>query len=216
MDSQRIVRRLSGLQPGRRGFGGTDDPIEAAAFRRELQSDRELNPGLVSPPSTALRPAAVLVPLVDHAHGMSVLLTQRTAHLNDHAGQVSFPGGRVDPGDASREATALREAEEEIGLPRERIEVLGCLPEYHTVTGFSVTPVVGYVEPPFELTLDAFEVADVFEVPLAFLMDPANHQRHAFVYQGRRRSYYAMPYEGRFIWGATAAMLLNLRRALYG
>lgn len=167
-------------------------------------------------PEARFTPAAVLVPLVQRSRGLQVLLTQRTAHLNDHAGQVSFPGGRVDPGDASREATALREAEEEIGLLRERIEVLGCLPEYHTVTGFSVTPVVGYVEPPFELTLDAFEVADVFEVPLAFLMDPANHQRHAFVYQGRRRSYYAMPYEGRFIWGATAAMLLNLRRALYG
>ncbi|MFZ5557850.1 MAG: CoA pyrophosphatase [Pseudomonadota bacterium] len=174
------------------------------------------DPQRMPAPEAGFTPAAVLVPLVQRSRGLQVLLTQRTAHLNDHAGQVSFPGGRVDPGDASREATALREAEEEIGLPRERIEVLGCLPEYHTVTGFSVTPVVGYVEPPFDLRLDAFEVADVFEVPLAFLMDPANHQRHAFVYQGRRRSYYAMPYEGRFIWGATAAMLLNLRRALYG
>ncbi|HSO07895.1 MAG TPA: CoA pyrophosphatase [Pelomicrobium sp.] len=160
--------------------------------------------------------AAVLVPLVERPHGLQVLLTQRTAHLNDHAGQVSFPGGRVDPGDVSREATALREAEEEIGLARERIEILGRLPEYHTVTGFSVTPVVGYLAPPFDLRLDAFEVAEVFEVPLAFLMDPANHQRHSFVYQGRSRSYYAMPYEGRFIWGATAAMLINLQRALLG
>jgi 8-oxo-dGTP pyrophosphatase MutT (NUDIX family) len=165
---------------------------------------------------TEFTPAAVLVPLVQRPLGLQVLLTQRTAHLNDHAGQVSFPGGRVDPGDVSREATALREAEEEIGLARDRVELLGRLPDYHTVTGFSVTPVVGYVLPPFELALDAFEVAEAFEVPLAFLMDPANHQRHAVAYQGRERSYYAMPYEGRFIWGATAAMLINLRRALLG
>lgn len=193
---EHIVARLAGLEAGPWLAG--DDPERLPA------------------PGAPFTPAAVLVPLVERPRGLHVLLTQRTAHLNDHAGQVSFPGGRVDPGDVSREATALREAHEEIGLAPERVEILGRLPEYHTVTGFSVTPVVGYLAPPFDLRLDAFEVAEVFEVPLAFLMDSANHQRHRFVYQGRSRSYYAMPYEGRFIWGATAAMLVNLRRALLG
>lgn len=160
--------------------------------------------------------AAVLVPLVNRPEGFTVLLTQRTEHLADHAGQISFPGGRVEQGDANREMTALREAEEEIGLPRSRVEILGILSEYRTVTGFSVTPVVGLVEPPFPLTLDPFEVADVFEVPLSFLLDPANHQRHSYEHQGRRRSYYAMPYQGRFIWGATAGMLINLFQVLRG
>jgi 8-oxo-dGTP pyrophosphatase MutT (NUDIX family) len=174
------------------------------------------DPERLPPPGSTMTPAAVLVPLIFRPQGLTVLLTQRAAHLTDHAGQVSFPGGRAEPGDATRELTALREAEEEIGLDRHRIEVLGRLPEYHTVTGFSVTPVVGYVEPPFELRLDDFEVAEVFEVPLAFLMDPANHQRHTYLYQGRSRSYWAVPYEGRFIWGATAAMLVNFHRALAG
>lgn len=174
------------------------------------------DPERLPPPGSTLTPAAVLVPLVSRPDGLQVLLTQRAAHLNDHAGQVSFPGGRVEPGDASREMTALREAEEEIGLARQRVELLGRLPEYHTITGFSVTPVVGYVEPPFDLRLDDFEVAEVFEVPLAFLLDPANHQRHTYLYQGRSRSYWAVPYQGRFIWGATAAMLVNFHRALFG
>lgn len=155
-------------------------------------------------------PAAVLVPIVNRAGGMTVLLTQRTDHLDDHAGQISFPGGRSEPEDSGPEATALRETEEEIGLPRARVEILGLLPEYHTVTGFCVTPVVGLVEPPFSLMPDEFEVAEVFEVPLAFLLDPANHQRHNYEYEGRTRQYYAMPYQGRYIWGATAAMLVNL------
>lgn len=155
-------------------------------------------------------PAAVLVPIVCRAEGMTVLLTQRTEHLDDHAGQISFPGGRSEPEDSGPEATALRETEEEIGLPRARVEILGLLPEYHTVTGFCVTPVVGLVEPPFSLMPDEFEVAEVFEVPLAFLLDPANHQRHNYEYEGRTRQYYAMPYQGRYIWGATAAMLVNL------
>lgn len=155
-------------------------------------------------------PAAVLVPIVNRAEGMTVLLTQRTDHLADHAGQISFPGGRSDPEDTGPEATALRETEEEIGLPRTRVEILGLLPEYRTVTGFHVTPVVGLVEPPFPLMPDEFEVAEVFEVPLAFLLDPANHQRHSYEREGRVRRYYAMPYQGRYIWGATAAMLVNL------
>ena len=155
MNSERIIKRLSGLQPGRRGFGGTSDALEAAAFRRELQDDRELNPGLISPPSAALRPAAVLVPLVDHPpghpHGMTVLLTQRTAHLTAHAGQISFPGGRIEAHDPDPESAALRETEEEVGLPRDRVSVIGRLDTYLTGTGFEITPVVGIVTPPFPL-----------------------------------------------------------------
>lgn len=165
-------------------------------------------------PEQVLTPAAVLVPIVLRESEPTVLLTQRTAHLRDHAGQVSFPGGRVEADDASPVATALRETEEEIGLTRERIEVLGFLPEYRTGTGFRVTPVVALVRPPFELTLDPFEVAEVFEVPLAFLLDPANHQRHSLHYRGALRSYFAMPYGDYFIWGATAGMIRSLSERL--
>lgn len=163
-----------------------------------------------------LTPAAVLVPVIERPEGLTVLFTQRTAHLNDHAGQVSFPGGRCERTDASPVFTALRETEEEIGLARDLIEVLGLLPEYRTGTGFSVTPVVGLVRPPFELSPDSFEVAEIFETPLAFLLDPANHQRHSMEIGGIVRHYYAMPYEGYFIWGATAGMLVSLYRLLYG
>lgn len=161
-----------------------------------------------------LTPAAVLFPIVCHDHAPTVLLTQRTDHLKDHPGQVSFPGGRCEAGDASPADTALREAAEEIGLAAMHIEVAGYLPEYLTSTGFRVTPVVAFVTPPFELRLDAFEVAEVFEVPLSFLMDPANHRQHSLHYRGRLRYYHAMPYGDRFIWGATAGMILSLYRAL--
>jgi 8-oxo-dGTP pyrophosphatase MutT (NUDIX family) len=137
-------------------------------------------------------------------------LTQRTAHLRDHAGQVSFPGGRVEADDPSPVHTALRETEEEIGLPRERVEVLGFLPEYRTGTGFRVTPVVARVRPPFSLVLDPFEVAEAFEVPLSFLLDPANHKRHSLHYRGALRHFFAMPYGDYFIWGATAGMIRSL------
>lgn len=160
----------------------------------------------------ALVPAAVLVPVVAWPGGLSVLLTRRTDHLHHHAGQVSFPGGRVEPGDVSPVMTALRETEEEIGLDPDRVELLGELAEYRTGTGFSVTPVVGLVHPPFELALDAFEVAEAFEVPLAFVLDPANHERHEVEYEGRLRQYYAMPYQGHFIWGATAGILVGMSR----
>ncbi|MBI4988096.1 MAG: CoA pyrophosphatase [Rhodocyclales bacterium] len=163
-----------------------------------------------------LTPAAVLVPVIDRPEGLTVLFTQRTAHLNDHAGQVSFPGGRCEAADASPVFTALRETEEEIGLDPELIEILGILPEYRTGTGFSVTPVVGLVRLPLDLSLDSFEVAEVFETPLSFLLDPANHQRHSMEIGGVLRHYYAMPYEGYFIWGATAGMLVSLQRLLYG
>jgi 8-oxo-dGTP pyrophosphatase MutT (NUDIX family) len=157
-----------------------------------------------------LRPAAVLVPLVRREAGLTILLTQRTDHLYDHAGQISFPGGRSEAHDESPAATALRETFEEIGLPHSLVEVLGALPEYTTVTGYRVTPVVGLVSPPPAFKLDAFEVAEAFEVPLTFFLDPGNHQRNTLQYQGRTRHYYAMPYEQRYIWGATAGMLMNL------
>jgi len=165
--------------------------------------------------------ASVLVPLVEREGGLTVLLTQRTAHLRDHAGQISFPGGRAESTDKDAVATALREAEEEIGLARQHIDVIGSLPEYRTVTYYDVTPVVALVRPPFKLVLDSHEVADAFEVPLAFLMTPANHQRHMFEFAGYRREFLSMPWpradggsEPYFIWGATAAMLRNLYRFL--
>jgi 8-oxo-dGTP pyrophosphatase MutT (NUDIX family) len=163
-----------------------------------------------------LRPAAVLVPVIRHDAGLTILFTQRTDHLYDHAGQISFPGGRAEPNDESPAATALRETFEEIGLSQSRVEVLGSLPEYTTVTGYHVTPVVGLVSPPLVLSLDAFEVAEAFEVPLTFFLDPANHQRNSLQYQGRTRHYYAMPFERRYIWGATAGMLMNFYAFLTG
>ncbi len=162
-----------------------------------------------------LTPAAVLVPLVERPDGYTVLLTQRTAHLEHHAGQISFPGGRAEEEDASPVETALREAEEEIGLQRRHVvEIAGFLDLYQTVTGFLVTPVVGLVTPPFDLRLDAFEVAEAFEVPLEFILDPRNHEYRSMLYKGQQRRYYVIPYEDRFIWGATAAMLVGLARRL--
>ena len=156
-------------------------------------------------------PASVLVPLVLRADGITVLLTQRSEHLNDHGGQISFPGGRQEASDQDAIDTALRETEEEVGLARSHIEVLGVLPEYVTATNYRVTPVVGLVHPPFETKADPQDVAEIFEVPLAFLMDGANHQRRAATFpNGMHRTFYAMPYERFFIWGATAGMLRNL------
>lgn len=163
---------------------------------------------------TELTPAAVLFPIVLRDDGHTVLLTQRTAHLKDHPGQISFPGGRVEAEDVSPVHTALRETEEEVGLAQEHIEVIGFLPEYRTGTGFRVTPVVGLVTPPFVVNPDPFEVAEIFEVPLAFLLDPGNHQRHSLHYRGALRQYYAMPYGEYFIWGATAGMIRSLAKRL--
>ena len=160
------------------------------------------------------KPAAVLVPLVNRPEGLQVLLTQRSADLPDHPGQISFPGGRMESDDSSPAAAALREAYEEVGLVRERVAILGELATYETVTGFRVTPIVGWIEPPFELRPDPIEVAEVFEVPLAHLLDPANQQRHFRMLGERRRDYWAIPYGERFIWGATAAMLLMMDRTL--
>lgn len=164
--------------------------------------------------------ASVLVPLVEREAGLTLLLTQRTAHLRDHAGQISFPGGRAEQHDADVVDTALRETEEEVGLARRHVEVIGALPVYRTVTNFDVTPVVALVRPPFDLRLDAHEVAEAFEVPLVFLMTPAHHHRHVFEYEGAQREFLSMPWprpDGQgeyFIWGATAAMLRNFYRLL--
>jgi 8-oxo-dGTP pyrophosphatase MutT (NUDIX family) len=164
--------------------------------------------------AVAVTPASVLVPIIAHPGGLTVLFTRRTAHLRRHSGQVSFPGGRAEPQDASPEFTALRETHEEIGLPPERVEVLGRMPQYLTRTGYRVTPVIGLVQPPLELAPDAREVDEVFEVPLAFLLDPGNAQRRTREIEGRTVGYYVFQYESREIWGATAGMLINLYRML--
>ena len=161
-------------------------------------------------------PAAVLVPLVNRPQGLQLLLTQRSAQLPDHPGQICFPGGRLDPGDADHVAAALRETAEEIGLASTNVQVLGKLPSYETVSGYRVEPIVGWVDPPFDLVPDPVEVADVFEVPLEFVLDPSNHQRHFRMLGSIRRDYWAIPWFSHYIWGATAAMLLILDRTLRG
>ncbi len=180
-------------------------------------SDFDLNPEARALVDAAkpLRPAAVLVPIVEREDGPTILLTKRTAHLADHAGQISFPGGRIEAGETPIEA-ALREAEEEIGLSRSFVEVAGYIDAHETVTGFHITPVVAFVRPGFALTLDAFEVAEAFEVPLDFLFNPANHQEHSRIYKETTRRYYAMPYGEYYIWGATARILVNLYRRAHG
>jgi 8-oxo-dGTP pyrophosphatase MutT (NUDIX family) len=180
-------------------------------LRRGLAHGGEVTQSDELPPATLdLVPAAVLIPIVLRPGALTVLLTQRTAHLRDHAGQVSFPGGRSEHDDGSPVVTALREAQEEVGLDPAQVEVLGTLEEYRTVTGFAVTPVVALVHPPLNLRLDDFEVADVFEPPLEFLLDPANHRREQVSFQGRMREYWAIPWQGHYIWGATAGMLVRL------
>ncbi len=225
------------------GFDAQAVPIESVCVGQQKVSDRLLDPHqlkerLLSPPAWQteitdenrhvmaadiiakrqaagkVTRAAVLIPLLLQPNGLSVLLTQRTTHLRDHGGQISFPGGRMDPEDAGPNETALRESEEEIGLERERVEIIGQLPEYLTVSGYSVTPIIGLVKPQAEYVLDEFEVADIFEVPLSFLMDPANHQVRVWQSEQGSRRFYSMPYEGRFIWGATAGMLRNLYHLL--
>lgn len=161
-----------------------------------------------------LRAAAVLVPLVERPGGFTVLLTRRTDHLQHHAGQVSFPGGRVEPFDDGPVDTALREAEEEIDLLRGQVEVAGFLDPYQTVTGFLVTPVVGFVRPPLKLRPDPEEVAEVFELPLDVVLDVRNHQRHSREFRGQERHFYVLPYRHHYIWGATAAMLVGFARRL--
>jgi 8-oxo-dGTP pyrophosphatase MutT (NUDIX family) len=189
------------------------DPRTGKAWGR---GDWDLNPELladfaVMPPA---RPAAVLVGIVLREE-LTVLLTQRTHTLRTHAGQIAFPGGRVEPEDDGPVAAALRESVEEIGLDAGFVEPLGFLDSYRTGTGFSVAPVVALIRPGFELVPDPREVDDVFEVPLSFLMDEANHQKHSRDWKGRQRYYYAMPFGERYIWGATAGMIRNMQQRLF-
>jgi 8-oxo-dGTP pyrophosphatase MutT (NUDIX family) len=177
-------------------------------------SDFDLNPDMEPPRTAPLTPAAVLVPICAREE-LSVLLTERTPHLTTHAGQIAFPGGRIDAGDADAAAAALREANEEIGLDPNLVEPLGYLDPYRTSTGYLVTPLVALVAPRFTLTVNPHEVADVFEVPLAFLMDQANHRIDSRVWRGAERRFYAMPYEQRYIWGATAGIIKTLHRRLF-
>ncbi|MBM3732736.1 MAG: CoA pyrophosphatase [Acidimicrobiia bacterium] len=194
-----LLRRFSTL-------GGRAPNAHSPAM--ELKGDHSLNPGMAV--KADLRPAAVLVPIVARAPEPTVLFTLRTAHLVHHAGQISFPGGHMEPGDTRAEDAALRETEEEVGLARRHIRVIGRLDRYVTRTGFDVTPVVGVVTPPFAVAPDAEEVADVFEVPLYFLLDPANHLLDSRTVEGTVRRFYAMRWRERYIWGATAGMLMNL------
>ncbi len=206
MTAAEARRRLAGQVPGLR-LGSV------ASARVAMRGDHSLTPG-ASPPTRPLTRAAVLVPLLDRPEELWVLLTQRTAHLADHAGQIAFPGGRIEPSDADAVAAALREAEEEVGLPPAHVEVIGRLDTYITGTGFEITPIVGLVRPGFTLRLDPHEVAEAFEVPLAFVLDRTNHERHMREVRGEPRPFYLLPYQGRRIWGATAAMLVNLAEVL--
>ncbi len=217
----------------RGGAGMTMPPFSAEGFRQRVLSrlpaangrefggrefgDHSFNPGLEEILDTIERqPAAVLVPVIAHEREVTVLLTERTHDLPSHPGQIAFPGGKIDAGDDSAEAAALREAEEEIGLMRRHVTVVGRAPDYLTGSGFHIAPVVGLVAPGAELTLNPGEVADAFEVPLSFLMDPANHRRGSRIWQGVERTFFEMPYQDRYIWGVTAGILRVLYEQLYG
>lgn len=201
---------------GRLWSNPSDSVFDPRSGRTWARSDWDLNPEMIADFAVMepARPAAVLVPIIARDE-LTVLLTQRPESMRQHAGQISFPGGKVDAGDADHAAAALREAEEEIGLDRRFVEPLGFLDMYRTGTGFNVAPLVAIVRPDHVLAVDTREVADAFEVPLAFLMNPANHQKHARPWRGRERHFYAMPYGERYIWGATAGMLRNLHQQLF-
>ncbi len=205
-----MIARFAATVPGLRRLpaSAADDGGLADGSAPPCRGDHDLNPGLrPEPPLTA---AAVLVPLVDRPEGMTVLLTRRSDTLPHHAGQISFPGGCIEPHDADAADAALREAEEEVGLSRGAVEIVGRLDTYLTRTGFAVTPVVGIVTPPLELAPDPVEVAEAFEAPLDFLLNRANHRRDSREYNGGVRHFYAMPWGRHYIWGATAGMLVNL------
>jgi 8-oxo-dGTP pyrophosphatase MutT (NUDIX family) len=192
------------------------DPLVEPHPGAGLHSDFDLNPSARRDGAAPLRPAAVLAPLIMRPEGLTVLLTRRADTLRQHTGQIAFPGGRCDPGETPWE-TALREAEEEVGLDPSLVELAGLLTPYETVTGYRVIPVVGFVRPGFTLTINTGEVAEAFEAPFEFLMDTANHQRQSRdTPSGERRHFYAMPYEDYYIWGATAGMLRGLHQRLYG
>jgi 8-oxo-dGTP pyrophosphatase MutT (NUDIX family) len=206
MPRQLVIERFRNAIPGRRG----------SPQGQLSRGDDDLNPDMKPEEGRALRQAAVLVPLVDRPDGLTVLLTRRTDHLHDHAGQISFPGGRIDPGDADATAAALRETDEEIGLDRGHIDLIGQLDTYVTRTGFEVTPIVALIRPGFTLNPDPFEVAEIFEVPLAFFLAPDSRRMESRIWQGHTRYFYVYPYSTYYIWGATAGMLNNLAEILDG
>ena len=205
----------------------TDEDFSVETFRRRAEretgevdpmayGDHLLNPDIITRLSdVSLRDAAVLVPVVDRGDKSTIILTQRTANMRTHSGQVAFPGGAIDPEDGSPEFAALREAEEEIGLPPSFVEPLGRLPQYLAPTGFRITPVLAVVRDNYPMTINREEVDDAFEVPFSFLMDPANHRTESRIWQGRERHFYTMPYGERYIWGVTAGILRTLYERLY-
>jgi len=196
-----VRARFAAHQPGIRSFDS-----------ERVRGDHLLDPGVKLPPG--LTPAAVLVPLLERESGLQVLLTQRTANLSAHAGQIALPGGRVEPEDTDAVQAALRETEEEIGLPRSGVEAVGRLDTYITGTGFEIVPVVGLVRAAFALRLDPEEVTEAFEVPLSFILDRANHKRETRQLKNGVRSFFVLPFESRYIWGATAGILVNLAEVL--
>jgi 8-oxo-dGTP pyrophosphatase MutT (NUDIX family) len=184
------------------------NPIPPADGGR-VRGDHVMNAAFMAEDGS-YKDAAVLIPVVAREPSATIILTQRTQHLASHAGEIAFPGGRIDAGDAGPAAAALREAKEEIGLDPARVEILGFLDPYLSRTGFRIMPVVGRIEPDYALTLNPDEVADVFEVPLSFLLDPQNHHRGSRVFLGRERYFYEMPFEERYIWGVTAGIIREL------
>lgn len=204
------------LAEGRLEHSPTEAVFDPRSGKTWGRSDWELNPEMIADFAVMkpARPAAVLVPIIARRE-LTVLFTQRPHTMPTHAGQISFPGGKVEKDDLDHAAAALREAEEEIGLTSRYVEALGFLDTYRTGTGFNVVPLVAIVQPDFVLRVDEREVAEAFEVPLAFLMNEANHQKHTRPWQGRERHFYAMPYAERYIWGATAGMLKNMHQRLF-
>ena len=222
MTTSMVLSKIPGFDPLKVPVIGTDDHLRALqaheysadSILQKFQAAQPFSaqPQLVSNPQTAKREAAVLVGLVLR-HEVTLLLTQRAAHLKTHSGQVAFPGGKIDPQDTSVEAAALREAHEEVGLEVQHVQVVGRLPVLETGTAFRITPVVALIDPLHEINFNANEVAHVFEVPMSFLMDPSNHRKHRLEHQGQTREWYSMPYkldgQEHFIWGATASMIRN-------